>query len=453
MGGSISAVWENTVGTLRSDKDGKDERVVPGHVRLGLRRARDKLVQGRGRSLLPTLQDEQFDADDPVETTFADRLQQREAFGPNTQNDTKTAKRRPDTNDRPLVGGSVSDETETPKKTKKVKRFYHKTQRNADQAGTYKKHLLSVQQNKASLRGNRTSHPLLRAGSMHHDDPEDEPPAEHTPSRGRALYTNGFFKTAANYEEDRDEERAQRERKERAEMNQKRHALEKRRKEAHGCRGRYDDYCMVLLLLLYSIVAVWSFAMYVKLNAEDESSQYDPATDSYFIKTCNVSRGKLLLWWRYNYVWLLCMAGLVVAMEVLYWFVAPYSPYVGLTTFAKGFVRSVVFVVWLVLVVVWAVFGSTLFWTADPSRCGNENVEHARGLLVTQYVWLIAHLICFLSNFDNKNALRRMWCFTQDVDTTLIVLYNKKADVKAPSENDEGSDESLTDGSITSDSL
>ena len=391
MGGTISAVWTNAFGAPGEGEE-DEVRVVPGQPRLALRDARRILVRGKGKKLLEDLEPWQFDAEDPREDPnnphrHAEKLKGMERFAPPLSPARGSPKRGQPVDD----AEGVEMQNKHKKQVRRV--FYKKAYGGHPMAG------------RRGPRGHATARDLdaIDAGRRQLEQTQKE---------------------------------------EREELAIKLALQEKRVKEAKGCRGKFDEVCLVGLCIVYAVVAMWSAIVFAEVSSDGDMTYYDPATDSYLNIPCNVDREKLRLWWRMNYVWTGCLFGLTLFLEFFYYFIAPYSPRGALTIFAKSFVRSIAFIVWLILVVIWVVVGSIWFWKANGAKCGKINVYHARALLIAQYIWLAVHSVVFFKDFDNLMAMKRLWCFAHEVNTAVIEDLNERPDVM-DSEDDEDDEDDL----------
>eukprot|EP00755_Sulcionema_specki_P019016 Sspe_Gene.11871::Locus_4031_Transcript_1_1_Confidence_1.000_Length_1856::g.11871::m.11871 len=209
----------------------------------------------------------------------------------------------------------------------------------------------------------------------------------------------------------------------------------KRIMEAKGCRRHIDEYCMVVLIMVYVVVMLWSWVVWDYNKSQHATEYYDSANGVHYNLKCNVGTDKLQLWWKMNGAITMSMILLVLGIELFYWFLAPYSPGAALSTFAKTYTIGVVFSAWLALVVIWLITGSVWMWKADRHTCGKVSVDHGRGILVLQYSWLAFHFIVFTSSFDNRNAVKRVWFLDAKTETALL-HYSKEDDEEEGSHYD-----------------
>eukprot|EP01060_Flectonema_neradi_P015163 TRINITY_DN21842_c0_g1_i1.p1 TRINITY_DN21842_c0_g1~~TRINITY_DN21842_c0_g1_i1.p1 ORF type:complete len:529 (+),score=110.49 TRINITY_DN21842_c0_g1_i1:59-1645(+) len=396
MGGSISALFTNTFGELKGEEEAEEEMLrkqkkriqKPGHVRIGLRRLRDFVVVGRGKELLPQGQDDLH-----FEPISKDK--QEEELKSVKVDGVRRSRRGSTTS----AGshGSVAN------LKKKIKIRYHRTEANSAAAIAASTMAISQPTSGTSF--------AKRKMSMAVGLGRNKSVVEHEKAQHKAKLTKlAKDKKIADHK--------------------------KRIAEAMGCRRQVDEIMFVMLICIYLLILGWSCAIYPKLV--DTDPQYDYANDAWYVHECTVGFDNLKTWWRMNVIWTGSMVCLVIGIEIFYYFIAPYSPFASLSTFSKGFARSVVILCWLALILIWLMVGSYWFFgEAERATCGHLNVDHARGLLIMQYAWLVFHFLVFTSNFDNRMALKRRWCLASNINTALVKEW--KSAKKATEESDAGS--------------
>eukprot|EP01064_Diplonema_japonicum_P003961 TRINITY_DN12626_c0_g1_i1.p1 TRINITY_DN12626_c0_g1~~TRINITY_DN12626_c0_g1_i1.p1 ORF type:complete len:507 (+),score=97.99 TRINITY_DN12626_c0_g1_i1:71-1522(+) len=357
MGGVFTALIENTIGELKNHET--TSKPKPGVIRLAARKFRNTVVVGKGRALLPEpVGDDSFDPHDK-------ELEKRES--------TFAEKLKARNSSIPPSTGS-----EAGAKKKRVRRIYHKRLEEEE--------LTKLAPIRASL---------SRSKSI---------------SAGVAGARQSIIKMDA----DMRVQRLEKQKKDRQQLEHKR-----RIEEAKGCRGRLNEVAFLILIFLYVLITIWSVAMHLYILDSATLKQYDYANDVWFEINCNMDLEKLKLWWRMNAIFTGMMLTLVVSIEVFYWFIAPYSPKAALSAFSRTFSRNFIFILWLLLVVIWLIIGSIWFFEAKRKLCGTMQVDHARGLLIVQYSWLTFHMLLFTSDFDNRMAIKRLWCLEAEVKTVL----------------------------------
>eukprot|EP01059_Diplonema_ambulator_P031854 TRINITY_DN598_c1_g1_i2.p1 TRINITY_DN598_c1_g1~~TRINITY_DN598_c1_g1_i2.p1 ORF type:complete len:469 (+),score=90.90 TRINITY_DN598_c1_g1_i2:101-1507(+) len=394
MGGIVSALVENIVGEIKTEEQSKPK---PGPIRLALRKARNALVVGKGRALLPQeIDDEYFDKADVeaakrTASVFVNQRLESKAF----------------TTFVPSAPGSDKG----PKK-KKVRRVYHK------------KHSVEGAEMLVSPAKQHAS--LGRSKSI---------------SAGVAVGRQSIIKI----DNEMRAARLAKAKKDRQEMEHQR-----RINEATGCKGKMHESALFILFLLYVIIMLWSIAIYKYILDSDTMTHYDYANAVWYVDVCNVDIRKLKTWWLFNFFITGSMIILVALIELFYWYLAPYSPKAALSAFSRNLARNFVITVWLIFVVIWVIVGSTWFFVAKRKLCGTLQVDHARGLIIAQFAWLAFHFFLFTSDFDNRMALKRLWCFKAEVNTALYHPNSEEEDI-GTSDSEMSSIEGQTDESGSED--
>ncbi|KAJ9470149.1 hypothetical protein DIPPA_32731 [Diplonema papillatum] len=382
MGGTVSALIENTFGALKSQEEISIRR-RPGWLRLGLRKLRGHIVTGKGAVLLPPeIPDDEYDSN-----CLRKKEVERKDL-PIERNDSRSF---------------AAFVVPVGKKKKKVRHVFHKQE------------------------GARSGDKLARM-------PSYSLRSKKSFGAGIAAFSHKRMSMVKSEEEIR-AQRLARQRREKLLVEHQR-----RIQEAKGCRGLYDEICMAVLMLLYTLIMIWSAVRLNRLNHEKKEEYYDSANGVFYVMQCNVDEYQLRLWWRMNIVWTASLFVLVAAIESFYWFLAPYSPAAGLSTFSRNLARNVVFVAWLILITIWTVAGASWFFEADADACGHRNVDQARGLLIAQFCWLGFHALVFTSNFNNRMAVKRRWCLDSTFNTALLRHGRGAADGQGGETDGEDSD-------------